>query len=783
MQLFATDQERLAFLLESDAELAFEGACLRAEGRQVPPDARPKYVANYIGSKQKLVDWIWKNTPEGVGSVVDAFSGSAVVAYMYKTKGLRVVANDRLRYAHHAARALVENSSVTLTEEEIEALLAENPKAGTFVRDHFAGLFFAEGVHGLIDTIRANCDRLQGYKKDLALFALARICASGGFGHFSSTQESGMRKGGPDEFRDKFRRTAGKLNELVFSNGEDCKAHREDVTDLLPGVRADLAYFDPPYATEFSTTNYERMYHFVEGLMSYWDGLKIVEDSKTKFFESDHETVTKGNAQGFFEKFLGAAKHIPNWLISYRDHAYPNEEGMRAIVGSLGRKCDLETRDHTYLISGQNNEASKAKEYLFICAKEKAKSKAAEEEPIGETSTAEAPIHASVPIEIALSEKEPLQAAALDLGSVGRGDPQFTFTLCRVGTNKNGDHFSPEELSGRFTTAVNKKIDLQHSQDFRDIVGGIVSAEYIEDDKGGRVDCVGELYTAESEPARLAYKLIKKGIISQVSMECDYTEGECSICAKRVKSKADYCVHLQKYKGGMFQGKPVYEILHGVTFTGLGLLDRKGADENARITQVASHQEGASSMEDKEKQESDQPGTKNKAETDEKPPEKDEKTRVKELETENSTLKQQVAELQKRIQQLEAEQKSAANKSRAHKLLQRLEKSGYTFASDEDRETELGRLADLSDDAFTATEAAFERALAARKTAEKSGEESTGKPKAEASRVVEPLQSAADVRPLSVDDKKTSLEERLKTGFRAAYQDRLARTGAPTESE
>ena len=102
------------------------------------------------------------------------------------------------------------------------------------------------------------------------------------------------------------------------------------------------------------------------------------------------------------------------------------------------------------------------------------------------------------------------------------------------------------------------------------------------------LEALGELYTGESEQARLAHKLIRKGIISQVSMECDYAEGECSICAKRVKSKADYCVHLAKYKGGEFQGKPVFEILHGVTFTGLGLLDRKGADENARITQIAS---------------------------------------------------------------------------------------------------------------------------------------------------------------------------------------------------
>ena len=39
----------------------------------------PVYVTNFIGSKQKLTDWIWLNTPDDVKSVLDAFSGSAVL--------------------------------------------------------------------------------------------------------------------------------------------------------------------------------------------------------------------------------------------------------------------------------------------------------------------------------------------------------------------------------------------------------------------------------------------------------------------------------------------------------------------------------------------------------------------------------------------------------------------------------------------------------------------------------------------------------------------------------
>jgi adenine-specific DNA-methyltransferase len=790
MELFATDLERLAFLLEADAALTLDPDALGSEAaeqsapEELPPEKRPKYITNYIGSKQKLVDWIWKHTPEGVGTVLDAFSGSAVVAYMYKTKGLQVIANDRLRYCHHAAKAIIENNSVRLSEDEIEALLADNAKAGSFVQDNFKGIFFAKGVHALIDTIRANCDKLSGFKKDIALFGLGKTCMSGkgGFGHFSSSTDYGRRQDTPDEFKDRLRKNLQRINALVFDNDKENKAHRQDINDLLPKAKADLAYFDPPYATEFSTTNYERAYHFVEGLMTYWEGLEIKADTKVKYYETDHKTVTKANASEFFQTFLGNAKHIPHWLISYRDHAYPNEQEMKRIIGSFGKQSRMKSKDHHYAITSKHGEASNAKERLFVCAPGAKASAEREEKPV--PMAAAANFHTSIPVDIRLGEGERLATEAMDVGSAG--DPQFSFVLCRTGTNKNGDHFTAEELSGRHMTAVNKKVDLQHSQEFNDIVGGIVAADYLEDDNGGRVECVGELYVHDTPAARLAYKLMKRGIISQVSMECDYQEGECSVCHKRFQNKADYCTHLRKFKGRDFNGQPVFEILHGVTFTGLGLLDRKGADENARILQVASLQsqpdqsqpEGDSTMEDKTKPTED-PAAKTESDAAKKKPAQQEgdPARVSDLEKENRQLKAQVAELQKRVQELEAEQKAAACRSRAKKLLTRLEKQGLSFASEEDREAELKRLAELSDEAFAATEAAYERLPKSAK-ADKDKEEKPadsdqgGKPAAKASTET-PLRSDAGVRPHDVDDRKVSLEDRLRDGFMAAYRNRV----------
>lgn len=817
MESLVTDRDRLSFLLETEAEFQFDQDLLSAQAAddskipdELTSEKKPKYITNYIGSKQKLIDWIWKNTPDEVESVFDAFSGSAVVAYMYKSKGLQVFANDRLKYSYHAARALIENSSTKLSNDDIEILLAKNSEAGNFVHDNFKGIFFADGVHTIIDQIRANCDKLAGFKKDIALFALGKTCMSGkgGFGHFSAATENGKRQDSPDEFKDRFRKNAERINALVFDNNFENKAYNSDINEILPKVKVDLAYFDPPYATEFSTTNYEKAYHFVEGLMTYWEGLKIKQDTKVKAYEITSTTVTKANANEFFTNFLTGSNHIPHWLISYRDHAYPNETDMKKIIANCGRETRMMSKDHHYSITARHGDASNAKERLFICRRASASNSKGLSFSKTPLMDAQANFHTRIPIEISFSKENDLRAEGMDVTAIG--DPQFSFILCRVGTNKNGDNFSKDELQNRYMTAVNKKIDLQHSQDVSDIVGGIISADFLEDESGGRIECIGELYTHDSQYAQLAYKLIKRGIIAQVSMECDYEEGECSICGKRFTTKADYCTHLRKFKGALYNGEPVYEILHNVTFTGLGLLDRKGADENARILQVASTQDlpqtnkdqgGIPMEEPKQNVNQDQAADAAKKPVTQ-PPDNGNgggdsgggggstNPRVTELEKENRQLKTQISELQKRIQELEAAQKAAAGQVRASKLIEKLEKLGLEFSSDAKREEEFNRLAGLSDEAFAATEAAFDLGFKNGEHGAKGAKEGDDKkepPKSKANFSSNAMNNdsqnaKASFRPHDVDDKKVNLEEKLRSGFMAAYQERLGEEATDFET-
>ena len=158
-----------------------------------------------------------------------------------------------------------------------------------------------------------------------------------------------------------------------------------------------------------------------------------------------------------------------------------------------------------------------------------------------------------------------------------------------------------------------------------------------------------------------------------------------------------------------------------------------------------------------------------------KPEQKDgDPSRQSDLEQENRELKAQVAELQKRVQELEAEQKAAASKARASKLLTRLEKQGVSFGADEDRENELKRLAELSDEAFAATEAAFDRMAKGKKAEVPPEQDKAGGKQSSKASAEQTMRSSAGVRPHDVDDKKSSLEDKLTDGFMAAYRNRVS---------
>ena len=102
----------------------------------------------YTGNKKKILYHIHRAIKEhGIQfqTVLDAFTGSASVALLFKMMGKTVIANDLLTSSYVNAVAFVENPGIRLTDEEQDFVLYhDNPHKSTFVEDNYLGVQFRD---------------------------------------------------------------------------------------------------------------------------------------------------------------------------------------------------------------------------------------------------------------------------------------------------------------------------------------------------------------------------------------------------------------------------------------------------------------------------------------------------------------------------------------------------------------------------------------------------------------------------------------------------------------
>src|SRR2546425_7551046 len=89
----------------------------------------------FMGSKQGILPHIWDGVKHlSFNTVLDAFSGSGCVSYMFKSQGKSVISNDFLKYSYHMVNALVANKNDILSESDLAMLLEPNSDRQNFIQ-------------------------------------------------------------------------------------------------------------------------------------------------------------------------------------------------------------------------------------------------------------------------------------------------------------------------------------------------------------------------------------------------------------------------------------------------------------------------------------------------------------------------------------------------------------------------------------------------------------------------------------------------------------------------
>ena len=342
------------------------------------PQPLPEQVSAYpptrfMGSKSKLLSEIWSVASQfKVNTVVDLFSGSGIVGYMFKAQGKSVVSNDYMAMSATFTKAMIENNSVTLPLDKAKGLLIEHRESDHFVASTFKGLYYTDEENDLIDTLRTNiADIKDQYKHAIAMTALIRACIKKrprGIFTYTGQRYNDGRKDLQKTLAQQFLEAVEAVNKAVFDNGQINRSKQGDAMDLRV-EQVDLVYIDPPYYSPLSDNEYVRRYHFVEGLARDWKGVEIQQHTQTKKFKSYPTpfATRKGAADAFDHLFKKFANSI--LIVSYSSNSLPTQDEMVAIMAKYKQHVEVIPVDYKYSFGNQSDaktHRNSVQEYLFV---------------------------------------------------------------------------------------------------------------------------------------------------------------------------------------------------------------------------------------------------------------------------------------------------------------------------------------------------------------------------------------------------------------------------------
>jgi len=326
-----------------------------------------------MGNKYRLVPWICEVLREyRFESAVDAFSGSGCVSYLFKTMGKRVVSNDFLNFCAAITKATVENDDRRIGPGTLDALLKHSPSHKRFIETTFKDIFFTHDDLRFLDLVSWNIRALEDPRhRAIAITALVRSCLKRQpRGVFTVAGDPEHYKDGRRDLRlslqEHFIEQVAVYNECVFSNGRQHRSVKGDIFALDAGD-VDLVYMDPPYVPRSDDNCYVKRYHFLEGLSCYWEGLRIMEETRVKKIEKPYTPFSyrKSAVTAFdsmFRKFANSTL-----VLSYSSNGFPDLDELVALMQRYKKNVRVFEKEHRYHFGTHAGvERSVVQEYLVV---------------------------------------------------------------------------------------------------------------------------------------------------------------------------------------------------------------------------------------------------------------------------------------------------------------------------------------------------------------------------------------------------------------------------------
>jgi adenine-specific DNA-methyltransferase len=355
------------------------------------PDFKDFPTTRYQGSKRKILSWIYDTFKElEFDTALDAFGGSASVSYLLKVMDKTVTYNDKLHFNYQIGKAIIENSTHSLTPEDITSLTTQssNIQYSDFIERTFRQVYYRDKENSWLDTVTSNIVQMNHYQPDVleykkalayyALFQASLIKRPFNLFHRKNLnirtrrveRNFGNKTTWEKPFDETFTGFITEVNDLVFDTGKACKAINQSIFDVDP-IGYDLVYMDPPYLTQDGaneTANYVKCYHFLEGLSKYQAWTDIVDLESSNYRLKSDYLPNDFNASNVIEKFEELLLKFQNSTIvfSYKFGGKPSIDTIIRLMKKIKGNAHKVSKHYKYALNNQNGDAKLNREVLII---------------------------------------------------------------------------------------------------------------------------------------------------------------------------------------------------------------------------------------------------------------------------------------------------------------------------------------------------------------------------------------------------------------------------------
>lgn len=345
-------------------------------------------TTRYQGSKRRILPWIYE-TLRGLkfDTVLDGFGGTASVSYLFKLMDKEVTFNDILLSNYQTGIALIENDTTKLSANDLKYLFQENGfDYSMIIQKAFKDKYYLDEENRCLDTVIHNIYMLsEKYENDvlrkkqaIAFHVLFQACLakrpynlfhrSNLYMRLADVKRSFYNKKMWDTpFETLFLRFYNEISDKIFSNKRCNRAICGNILDVQP-EKYDLVYLDPPYCrTEKNVpTNYDSLYHFLEGTMDYYNWADKIDYTKiNRPLMKRDKSWDKNTIITNFDKIFNIFQDSII-VLSYGEPGYPSIESIKNILYQYKSNIKIKRKEYTYKLNHSNKNGQKLYEVMLI---------------------------------------------------------------------------------------------------------------------------------------------------------------------------------------------------------------------------------------------------------------------------------------------------------------------------------------------------------------------------------------------------------------------------------